>query len=73
MDALTKRIAYDPELRRPGCVLIQAMLGGCSTEDLMTHFDDCDWILGPTPGMDVYRVTDEQLAKLGEITRKARK
>lgn len=66
-----KAIMYDCDLKRPGCVLLQVMCG-LSTEDLMTHFDNEDWLLHPTPGMQLYNVTDEQLVQLGKITREAR-
>lgn len=60
------RIAYDGMLRRPGCVLLQAAMGGdVAAAEL---FPVETWLLAPTPDMAVYTVTREQLTKLVTIT-----
>lgn len=38
-------VAVDRKTLKPGCVLIQAVLGG-DRELLMEHFDDDDWEVG---------------------------
>lgn len=60
-------VVYDTELRRPGCVLLQAVFGGTiSNQDLdaMGH-----WLLYPTPDMRCYSVKPEQVAALIKVTR----
>lgn len=56
-------LAFDTEWRRPGCVLIQAARGG-DTELLKKHFHPETWIVGHSPAMKVYPVTDDQIPKL---------
>ena len=63
----TTRIVYDPVLKRPACVLLQAAYG-CDSS-LSHQFDTEDWLLAPTENMGVMEVTEEQLALLPEITR----
>lgn len=61
---MKRRILFDPVLKRPGCVLLQAV-AGCDPS--VAHgFDSKKWLLGPTPDMAVFEVTDEQLAVLVE-------
>jgi hypothetical protein len=59
-------IAYDTELRRPGCALVQAGYG-CSISpadlDAIGH-----WLTAPTDAMRVYKMTAEQVAVLVQIT-----
>lgn len=44
-------LIYDTDLRRPGCVLIQAAYG-CDPQALgELGFESRDWLLVPTPGM----------------------
>ncbi len=59
------RIAFDVRLRRPGCVLVQAALGASVPGTLFQrHFPHETWLTAPTDDMQVYPVTEEQLAKL---------
>lgn len=62
-DSLNKKILiWDMELMRPGCVLLQAALGGTvSSQDL---FGLGDWLVGITPNMKPYAITDAELEKL---------
>jgi hypothetical protein len=60
------KIAYDTVLKRPGCVLIQAALGG--DIHLTSEFETKYWLLAPTPDMRVFEVTPEQMKKLIKIT-----
>ena len=47
-------LVYDADLRRPGCVLIQAAMGGSTSAAQL--FSTASWLLAPTPGMKVYSV-----------------
>jgi hypothetical protein len=62
--------AYDCKLKRPGCVIIQAAMGGGSTVDLDRFFEVSSWLLAPTPDMVVIEGTEEQWKQAGEITRR---
>lgn len=63
----THRIAYDVKLKRPGCVLLQAALGG-DAHLVGRKFTHETWLLHPTDDLHVYEVTDDQLEKLVKIT-----
>lgn len=54
-------LAYDIDLLRPGCVLIQAGLGGSSTA--CNRFPTESWLLFPTPGMRLYAIPNADLEK----------
>lgn len=65
-----KVIAFHPELRRPGCVLIQAVLGGDA--ELIRRFPSETWLIGGEAdgvmsGMRLYPVTDDLVAPLIEV------
>jgi hypothetical protein len=67
-----KSIAYDCSLKRPACILIQAVMGGTvSSQELHDLFPVGSWLLHPTADMKVYQVTEDQLVKLGQITHNA--
>ena len=55
-------LAYDATLRRPGCAAIQAWFG--ATPGVERDFPAESWLLGPTPDMRVWEVTDEQVEQL---------
>jgi hypothetical protein len=56
---------YDVRLRRPACALLQSLMGGTvSNEDLMFLGD---WLVNPTPGMQLYRVSREELDALKKL------
>jgi hypothetical protein len=57
-----KFLAYDLKLKKVGCVLLQATMGGDS--QLAARIPNEDWLLGPTPDLQVYRLTDEQAEQL---------
>lgn len=61
----THRVLYDMKLRRPACVLLQAMAGG--TLDGWNLQLLGDWLVAPTPDMKIYTLTDEQLESLKAI------
>lgn len=63
-----KRIVYDPVLKRPGCILLQVLMGGTvGTEDI---FMMGDWLVDPTPNMRVFEVTEAELELLKKVSRK---
>lgn len=59
------RLAFDCNLRRPGCVLLQALMGGSS--QAASLFSTDLWLLSPTDGLKVYQVHDATM--LGELIR----
>lgn len=61
------KIAYDTKLKRPGCVLLQAALGG---SPIAHHFPTDSWLLAPTPDMKLYEITTDQLIQLIGISEK---
>ena len=61
------RMAYDFDLKRPGCVLMQAVMGGDS--NAVSRLFDCKgWLLAPTPGMRLVLGTEEEWKQASEIT-----
>ncbi len=64
------KIAYDVKLKKVGCSIVQAALGG--DIPLADRFDTQDWELAPTPDMRVYEVSAGQLEELIAITKAAR-
>lgn len=62
------RIAFDVRLRRPGCVLVQAVMGGSVPGPLFQRlFQHETWLVSPTDGMKTYPVTDDQLGQLSRM------
>ena len=55
-------IAFDIQQMRPGCALIQAIMGG--SPGVLRDFPAECWLDVPTPGMALYNVTAEQLTIL---------
>lgn len=63
-------IAYDPDLKRPGCVILAAAMG--TDLQLPQLFPVESWLLAPTPGMLRLPIdSDEQLQALVRITEEA--
>lgn len=61
-------IAYDLGQRRPGCVIVQAALGG-SPGLVGRYFPSETWLLSPTNEMRVYPIEDEaRLEQVLEVT-----
>lgn len=54
-------LVFDPKQLKPGCALIQA-LGG--TLGIANAFNPEVWLIDPTPEMQRYRITKEQLVEL---------
>jgi hypothetical protein len=63
---MTQRyIAFDCDLRRPGCVLLQAGMGG---DTRFIHlFPTETWLLAPTPGLRLYPVNEDQIQQLVDM------
>lgn len=56
-------LLYDTVLRRPGCVLLQAVAGG-DGEAFREFFGGADnWLVSPTPDMKMITGTREQWRK----------
>jgi hypothetical protein len=56
------RLAFDLKLKRPGCVLVAAALGGNTT--ILRRFDTSSLLLSPTKDMRVYRIKGYQLKQV---------
>jgi hypothetical protein len=61
------KIAYDPVEKRPGCILIQAAMGGI-VPGFTSLFPTESWLLAPTPDMKLLPISAEKLAVLVKIT-----
>lgn len=61
------RMLYDPELRRPGCVLLQAVAGG-DRRALDIYFSSENWLIAPTPDMKMFSGTHEQWKQIATLT-----
>jgi len=69
----TYALAYDVKLRQPGCVLLQAIMGGTVPSRLFhRYFDNSTWLFGSTDDMKLYRVTDADLKVIAAKTRPRR-
>lgn len=60
-------LVYDPKLRRPGCVILQAAMGG-TLPDFNDIFDSETWLINITPDLRPYRVTKEQAKRIAELS-----
>jgi hypothetical protein len=63
-----RTIAYDCVLKRPGCVLLQAVYGATIDRFDMQKFPSESWLINPTPDLKVYPLTPEILQQLVRIT-----
>lgn len=61
-------VVFDLVLRRPGCALLQAALGG--SPGIANQFPTRSWLTAPTPDMQAYQITQEDLKHLVTSTRK---
>jgi hypothetical protein len=55
-------LVYDLKLKRPGCALLQAALGGSG--GMANQFPTEHWLLAPTPDLKPYKISDEELAQV---------
>lgn len=69
MSKRTYRLAFNIEKRRPGCVLIQAAMGGDVPDALFYDLFPAEtWEVGAS-GMQVFESTEEQLRQASRIAR----
>ncbi len=62
-------LVFDTKLRRPACVLIQALYGcGENNGFLQMTFDTKTWLVAPTPDMIRIKGTKEQWEKMAKQT-----
>lgn len=59
-------IVYDPVLKRPGCVLLQAAMGG-TVPRFTERFPSESWLVHATPDMKRLPVTEKQLDFLVQL------
>lgn len=60
-------VVFDRKLKRPACVLLQAVFGG-TVPNFQRYFPSETWLLAPTPNMRMYRVENkEQLEALSAM------
>lgn len=64
-------LVYDPDLKRPACVLIQAAYGCDYTNLERVGFDASSWLVVPTPGMRKLSGDRALWQRVVGITRKA--
>lgn len=62
------KLVYDPVLKKPGCVLLQAAYGCNHNCEAFRLFDTKDWLLSPTPDMAVMQGDFELWQKVAKIT-----
>lgn len=60
-------MVYDFDLKRPGCVILQAAMGGDSNA-VSRLFSGESWLVAPTPGMRLIAGTAEEWKKAAAIT-----
>jgi hypothetical protein len=63
------KLVYDIKLKRPGCALIQAVMGG--DRGIANHFKSEHWLINPTPDLKLYETTPEELKTVILITEAA--
>jgi hypothetical protein len=63
------KVVYDAVLKRPGCALLQAALGG--TNGIADLFPLDSWLLAPTDDLRLYEINEGRLGQLITITENA--
>lgn len=63
-------LVYDPDLKRPACVLIQAAYGCDYTKLNDLGFEPGSWLVAPTPGMRKLSGDEALWKRVVEITRR---
>lgn len=61
-------LVYDIVLKRPGCALLQAALGGSG--GVANQFPTEHWLLAPTPDLKAYSLSNEELKGVIEYHRR---
>ena len=71
---MTRQIAllYDVRLKRPACVLLQALAGGATYAMGDLGFEAQDWLTSPTPDMRLIAGSEDQWKAAARITAKGR-
>lgn len=65
-------IVFSPSQRRPGCVILQAALGGTVPRDTFSRlFSHTTWLVAPTDDMAAYPVDDPKLEMLAVMAKEA--
>jgi hypothetical protein len=66
-------VAYDCTRKQPGCVLLQAAMGGTVPRSLFHDLFPAEtWLVGLTDDMQLISTTEEQLRKVASITKTRR-
>ena len=60
------KLLYDTELRRPACILLQAIAGG-DRQGLYRYFRSEQWLTEPTPGMRMVEGPPEEWERVGKL------
>jgi hypothetical protein len=60
------KIAFDCKLRKPGCVIVQAMFGADNSLAGQL-FNVESWLLAPTPDMHVYNLPLSHWKRVAEV------
>lgn len=64
-------LVFDKNTMRPGCVLIQAAMGGNVPDRLFNeHFPSEYWQVGIGDNMRRYHVTEEELPRISQLMQK---
>jgi hypothetical protein len=63
-------LVYDCDLKRPACVILQAIHGG-DNGTLMRLFPAETWLVHPTPGMQLIAGTPAEWERAAQITKDA--
>ena len=53
-------LVYDLKLKRPGCALLQAAMGG--SPGVASSFPSEHWLISLTPDLKAYKISTEELA-----------
>lgn len=68
-DSAKIKLLYHPDKRRVGCVLLQAVVGGCTHT---AHFwTDSPWITAPEEGMRMFSGTREEWEEIARMDNEA--
>jgi hypothetical protein len=61
----TVKLVFDTKLKRPACVILQAIYGGDSGA-VSEHFPPDTWLITPTPDMTRFRIPRSRLPEIAE-------
>lgn len=63
------KVVFDVVQRRPGCAILQAVMGG--DQHVATLFSSETWLISPTDDMRCMEVNEDQMAQLIVMAEKA--